>query len=364
VLDSDIEFAFQHWRSVMKQHKHLLVRLMPLLAAAVLIQPLVSAGHVSADAPDRAALTANAALGVAAENVAPSATATPAPKPLGGIQALPLTGGSIAAQLAVNPAAMPANTALLPGLAAAALTLPELTTTTVAIAPGGAVKVTGQNLGSSPGHLRLLFDQPSGSVDLQLAKWSDTDAGGMLPLDFAGYVDQKAHVKAITSTGAETNVLDIQFVATRQTKKLDLSRATISCNSSTQFDDCRSGENGLLFAVHISECCFNGVAGSDEYSMPALQNGWTFDHIDFANDQSEDDWYQAHCYTTDNPLVIPDAAGSASLLSRPQPGSASIDLKVAWKVNANCSPVDYKATVWVTGPAGVSEVWPVHPPSV
>lgn len=286
--------------------------------------------------------------------VLPAATPTPAGMP----SPTPAPAQPAATATPKSAIGIAAGTALLPPLgqlppiAITDLEIPELLTTTFVVAPGGNVTVTGSHLGSATGRLQLTFDAPPASVDLNVSSWSDSGAVGGLPLDFAGRMDGPAHVVAYTAKGIETGTLDIQFVATRQTVVMDGQFLQITCPNATQFDSCQPlGKTVTIEGVHQSDCCINGVVSIDDYGAN-LKNSWTVSSVDFKLNPTEELAYQGICLSGPNVSLF-DALGDATLSSRPWTGSTSINLRVTWSVNANCSPVVYDVKIFITGPAGV-----------
>jgi hypothetical protein len=301
------------------------------------------------------------------------------------------------------PTATPFNNSGAMNAGIVAFTNPVLGSATGSVTSGGTVTVLGFNFGASPGMLQLEGEfpgrnkAPGGVENLQIQSWTDTQVVAGVPFGLRGAPDQTAQVLLISASGAMSNTLDTKFVATRETVPL-LGRDLYGrCGTGTNLDVCGTrvdsvsgAQSATLAGIHFSTCCIAGVSGSDEYEI-SLKNGWQFARLDLAPDTESDN--QLIClgqHPSDTSvcdgtqagvngggldpvhllnLIVPgetllmgvfedmcvttEARGLFQPEAQPVAGSSSVDLKIDWHVNANCSPVAYSGTIWITGPAGV-----------
>ena len=222
------------------------------------------------------------------------------------------------------------------------------------LSPGDAVELDGQGFGAATGQAQLVGSFPGGSLNLQVNNWTAGKVTATVPA-VSGVLDQPAQLQLVSSTGVDANSMDVSFVATRETVNMPGSALQMTCPNSTQFDVCTpysGGTSATLNSVHESYCCFSGVNGTDEY-VATLGNGWHVQSVDFQLNNTDAFVYQSICLK-DVMSLTSDDLGTASVASAPSTGSAFVDLKVSWHVNANCSPVEYTVSIAVTGPAGVA----------
>lgn len=220
------------------------------------------------------------------------------------------------------------------------------------IAPGGRVIIQGEHLGASAGVMRLQGEFPGTSVDLNVVEWTDTQVRGVLP-SVRGAPDHRAEVVVVTGAGLESNPLDIQFVASRETILLPRYALSVECAGGTDEDNCSGPRvadsttpekisfSGGHLARDLSLCCLLGTVGTDRYSA-RLANGWTFSKLDVT--QLRYPFFQ--CYSGRHQSLLFDAEGF-------EVGSSDLDLSIRWWTTGACSYAGYVGMISITGPAGV-----------
>ena len=218
-------------------------------------------------------------------------------------------------------------------------TTPQLTSLELqpVVAPGGLIKVDGLNLGAERGNgsLCLLWTNVVVQNDFtaqsrlctDVVDWSDTRVIAQVPRDVVGVPDQIADILLRRDDGVVSNLLGIQFVATRQTVAMGSApvNVQISCSDGSSRDICTAGGGNHSDYFFISD----GSNGTDTYTYH-LANGWKFQSMNFS---------------------VVD--GSAAAPASPAAGATDFTLRVSWDFGGFTTQAIYNFGITVTGPAGV-----------
>jgi hypothetical protein len=259
--------------------------------------------------------------------------------------ALAFGAGGSRSVAAATPAPSPSPTSSgpkyrLPGgvLSPIPLVMPTITSLELqpVVAPGGEIKIDGQNFGTDPGNVCLQWSTVlvqndftrGNTLCLTVADWQDTRIIALVPSDVEGVPDQMTRLYVDRASGGESNVVNMQFIATRQEVLVDGSqlKSTIDCSNNTQRDECDFG-----FGRHDDDDFFFsfGNSGTDRYHMQ-LANGWTFDRFNFN--------------------VV---EGDVSVQGQPQLYGSAVDVAVHWSVSGFDASARYGFGLYAVGPKGV-----------
>ena len=209
------------------------------------------------------------------------------------------------------------------------------------VAPGGLVKVDGQNFGAQQrgGNLCLAWASvlvqnvytTNNQLCLQVSDWQDNRVVAQVPSDVEGVPDQTAQVRLTTDGGQVSNGINLHFVAARDTVYLQdvingvpLIHNTV-CDEQTERDNCTS-----VGALHWDGFFISfGNSGTDRFHI-VLANGWSMQTFTLNGDGND-----AFTGTT------------------PAAGATTIDYAVSWSVGGTTTQASYNVGVLVEGPKGV-----------
>lgn len=275
----------------------------------------------------------------------------------------------LALLLASGSRAQPSGSQIDPSIAKKAIGYKPLPPPTLSAAmpfsscnPGGAVMVKGENLGRTPGKLRLLGDFLDSPVYLQNIEWSEGGVGGQVP-EVRGAIDQEVRIQAVRPDGKVTNVIRCQFTATRETQNLiwpDDFKFGEQCNWGDNYDSgiVHLGENtnsdrtaslpGSGFSpfkppydffgcVHLANTRKGDRNAVDHFEIKQLLNGWKTRAVKTST---------ANSYPNRDRGAITEFKGWAA-------NSTSVKLRVAWMVPEG-QHFYWRGEISVEGPAGVS----------
>lgn len=203
------------------------------------------------------------------------------------------------------------------------------------VAPGGVIKIDGQNFGAQRGLVCLQWSTvlvqnvftAHNSLCLTVVDWQDTRVIALVPDDVVGVPDQTAGLAIYVAEGGKSNTVDMRFVATRQEVLYSGQpvNATVECGDETEKDNCSIGG-----ADHWDGFWYSfGNSGTDHFHVE-LANGWTLERFEF------------------NPFQ-----GNANLQGRPRLGGSTIDFSVQWSVGGTQTETAYGSAIWLLGPKGV-----------
>jgi hypothetical protein len=205
------------------------------------------------------------------------------------------------------------------------------------VAPGGLVKVDGTNFGADRGNgkLCLVWSRvvvqnnftASSQLCLDVIDWSDTRVIAQVPREVVGVPDERADVQLHRDDGAVSNLIPLQFVATRETVNLGSVpvNVQISCSDGSSRDSCDA--NG---GRHSDYFFFSDGSNGTDFFTYHLANGWQYQSMNF--------------------FLID---GSAVESGTPPAGATDFTLRVDWDFGGFTTAADYNLNVVVTGPAGV-----------
>jgi hypothetical protein len=234
------------------------------------------------------------------------------------------------------------------------------------ITPGGGAIVLGSGFGSAVGPQNALiltlttyFNVPL-TVKLQNLTWVDNAVGGTIPAGIRGVPDGPATLQVVTAAGARSDLINVNFVATRDVLSLDSAEVNGYCSENGTDNYCERSGTGTSITDLRNTCTqwnrsgwvpptgavagghnaglslVEGTNGDDNYRA-TLKNGWVFDSY--------------NCNTsTDNPG---DSHDSAVIADGVFPyGRSQGEIDVSWSVD-HCDEIEYDCDISIKGPLGV-----------
>jgi hypothetical protein len=151
----------------------------------------------------------------------------------------------------------------------------------------------GQYFGNNAvGKVELVF--PDTTFAAGVSYWTDRDIQG--GFDVSGEPDQPAYIQITRGDGLKGNEWPVTFLAVRDYQLFPASKVQVQCATAwgttnrcgtTQEYGANEISGDAAYGYHSSDCCIFGDSGSDEFTLPALKNGWAYELIIF-HDQSFD----------------------------------------------------------------------------
>ena len=172
------------------------------------------------------------------------------------------------------------------------------------IVPGGPVVIEGRNFGAQRGEVRLTGTVSvlsfgsfhGGHLTLEIwgpkSQWGDTFAMGVIP-EVTGVLDERVGIAIKALNGLWSNVVEVEFRATRDTKVLPQRDVKVvacgfdsnsdRCNQVADRDDGMDPSTGNLGATldaeHLNDSWAIGDdKGTDTYEV-TIKNQWVFDSM-------------------------------------------------------------------------------------
>jgi hypothetical protein len=150
------------------------------------------------------------------------------------------------------------------------------------ITPGGGVVVQGQNFASpdgSFGQFQLILSSGE-TYPLENVQWGDTFAAGTIRAYWGPELDTQGVLRIVRSDGTISNPLPVGFTATRDFNVLPPADMQIICVQGADNNYCPApGDSSSASGLHDTQ--WGHDMGLDRFNA-ALQNGWVFYQMDFA----------------------------------------------------------------------------------
>ncbi|MDQ6770458.1 MAG: hypothetical protein M3Z54_10780 [Gemmatimonadota bacterium] len=162
------------------------------------------------------------------------------------------------------------------------------------ITPGGGVIVQGENFAAPDGSFGkfelILCPIPSKPcnyfsgtrVTLENMQWGDTFAAGTLPTNWVGLTDVSAKLSITRSDGPSSDLIPVEFIATRDFAVLPSSDVQADCSQGADDNNCQLPRRdwGDFSATGAHRTSYGNDMGVDRFTA-TLQNGWVFYDMDF-----------------------------------------------------------------------------------